>query len=239
MYGKMVNLIKTISGSDEQRYPESIRKIYIVNPPKIFDVALSLLKPFLDERTLQKFANGSPKDFTKEWKEVIGEDNLPKYLGGGLDWDPPAGGDVKKLMDAKGIKPEKVSINRRASHFVEVDVKSGQTVHFQIMLKRSDIPLSIYLKDKADKKTDVVAPKRYDADSSPFLLTYTAKEDGTYGILMDNTDSPMLGRKVKVLKWVKDPLKPKTEKKSEKKSKEKKKSSSGKSRSKTPKDGSG
>jgi len=239
MYGKMVNLIKTISASDEQRFPESIRKIYIVNPPKIFDMALGLLKPFLDERTLQKFANGSPKDFTKEWKEVIGEENLPKYLGGSLEWDPPCGGDVKKILDSKGIKPEKVSINRRASHTVEVDAKSGQTVYFQVMLKRSDIPLSIYSKNQDLKKVDVVAPKRYDADNSPFLLSYTAAEDGTFGLLLDNTDSPMLGRSVKVLKWVKDPFKPKNEEKkaSVKKSSSKKKKESTKSpRTKSPKE---
>lgn len=40
------------------RYPESVRKIYIVNPPGVFSMAMGLLKPFLDERTLQKFANG-------------------------------------------------------------------------------------------------------------------------------------------------------------------------------------
>jgi len=222
MYGKMTNLIKTISASDEQRFPESIRKIYIVNPPKIFDMALALLKPFLDERTLQKFANGSPKDFAKEWKEVVGEENLPKYLGGSLDWDPPSGGDVKKLLDAKGIKPQKVSINRRGDHTIEVDAKAGQTVYFQVMLKRSDIPLSIYQKN-GDKKTDVVAAKRYDSDNSPFLLSYTTDVDGTFGLYLDNTDSPMLGRQVKVLNWVKDPFVPK--KKEEKKEEKKKKKS--------------
>lgn len=230
LYGKMTNLVKTISASDEQRFPESIRKIYIVNPPKIFDMALNMLKPLMDERTLQKFCNGSPKDFMKEWKEVIGEDNLPKYLSGSLEWDPPAGGDVKKLMDAKGIKPVKASILRRGNHTVETDVKSGQTVYFQVMLKRSDIALSIYNK-KAEKQF-VVPAKKFDADNSPFLLSWTATEDGTYGVLIDNGDSPMLGRAVKTLYWVKDPL-PKASPAEEKKEK-KKESSRKKEGTKSP-----
>jgi hypothetical protein len=63
-----------------------------------------------------------PSDFTKEWKEVIGEENLPKYLGGSLDWAPPSGGNMKKLLESKGIKPEKVSISRRGDHKFEVNI---------------------------------------------------------------------------------------------------------------------
>lgn len=85
-------------------------------------MAMGLLKPFMDERTIQKFANGGNSDFNKEWKEVVGEENLPKYLGGTLDWDPPSGGNVKKLMAAKGIKPEKLTIPRRGETSIEVSM---------------------------------------------------------------------------------------------------------------------
>jgi hypothetical protein len=31
------------------------------------------------------------KDFHDEWESIIGLENVPKYLGGTLDWEPPHG----------------------------------------------------------------------------------------------------------------------------------------------------
>jgi hypothetical protein len=53
---------------------------------------------------------------------VIGED-LPSFLQGPANWDTPAGGDVKKLMEQKGIVPTKITIPRRAEHLVEVRIR--------------------------------------------------------------------------------------------------------------------
>jgi len=201
----MSPLVSLISASDEQRYPESVRKIYIVNPPGIFSMAMGLLKPFLDERTLQKFQNGTASDFNEEWKVVIGEENLPKYLKGSLDWAPEHH-NIKELMEAKGIRPVKLSIPRRGDHYAEVKANKGQTVHYQIMIKRSDLSVGLMA---ADKKTDVVAKTKIDSDKSPWHFSHTVTEDGTYYVFLDNSDSPMLGRKVKILTWVKDPFVPK------------------------------
>jgi len=224
---KMSNLIKTISASDEARYPESVRKIYIVNPPGVFSLAMAVVKPWLDERTLQKFSNGSPSAFTEEWKTVVGEENLPKYLGGSLEWAPPAGGNVKKHLEAKGIKIDKVAISRRGDHTIDVSAKKDQIIHFQVMIKRSDIAASIHLK-KGDKKEVVLAPKKVDSDSSPVILSVVAPEDGDYVLYLDNTDSPMMGRNLKTLVWVKDPFVPKEVEVKEKTSIKKSKSSKSK-----------
>lgn len=62
------------------------------------------------------------KDFLDEWDTVIGLKNLPKFLGGLDTTEIPSGGNVKKMMAEKGINPEKVSIARRAEHFVEVSL---------------------------------------------------------------------------------------------------------------------
>jgi len=216
---KMSTLIKTISASDEQRYPESVRKIYIVNPPAVFALAMGVVRPWLDERTIQKFANGTPSDFAKEWKVVVGEENLPKYLGGSLEWCPPAGGNVKKLLEARGITPEKVAVSRRGEHYVEITAAKNQIIHIQIMLKRSDIGCGIYYKN-GDKKDNVLATKKYGSDDSPHLISHVAQEDGIYLVHLDNTDSPMMARKFKILHWVKDPFVPKPKEEIEEKTEE-------------------
>jgi len=231
---KMSNLIKTISASDEARYPESVRKIYIVNPPGVFSLAMAVVKPWLDERTLQKFSNGSPSAFTEEWKIVVGEDNLPKYLGGTLEWAPPAGGNVKKHLEAKGIKIDKVAIPRRGDHSIDVTAKKDQTIYFQVMLKRSDINASILIK-RGDKKEPVLTAKKVDSDASPVLLSVVAPEDGEYILYLDNTDSPMMGRNLKTLFWVKDPFVPKEVEVKEEKKKKKSTKSKGSS-TKSPRD---
>jgi len=177
------------------------------------------VKPWLDEGTLRKFANGTPSVFAEEWKSIIGDENLPKYLAGSQDWTPPAGGNVKKHLAAKNIKIDKHTISRRGDHSIDVSAKKGQTISFQVMIKRSDITASILLK-KGDKKETVIT-KKVDSDSSPFILTAPAPEDGEYILYLDNTDSPMMGRKVKTVFWVKDPYVPKP-KEEEKESKEEK-----------------
>jgi hypothetical protein len=58
MYGKVVKLITGIAARDEVSYPESIRKIYIVNPPAVFSVVWAIMKPFIEERTQAKFSFG-------------------------------------------------------------------------------------------------------------------------------------------------------------------------------------
>jgi hypothetical protein len=224
---KMATLIKTISASDEQRYPESVRKIYIVNPPGVFALAMGVVRPWLDERTLQKFAPGTSSDFIKEWKEVVGEENLPGYLGGASDYCTPPGGNVKKLLEAKGIRPEKLTVSRRGEHYLEITASKNQIIHVQIIMKRLDIGCGIYFKN-GDKKESVLATKKYDSDTAPHLITHVAQEDGTYLVHLDNTDSHLMTRKLKFLHWVKDPFvpKPKEEKGTETREKKKKSKSS-------------
>jgi len=221
LYNKITALIQEISSSDEQRYPESVRKVYIVNPPTIFGMVWALMKPFIEERTLQKFAFGSPKDFADEWEKIIGLDKLPKYLGGNLDWAPPPGGDVAAMVPSELVKKE---IPRKDELFIEVAVKAGQTVHWQVMCKK-DIGIGLFIKTGSGSKDRKAIPewtvKKYESDLSPHHGWWTAPEDHTVIVWLDNTDSWAMGRKVKYFTYVKDPIK-KSEKKEKKETKEKK-----------------
>jgi len=207
MYNKITAMIQEVSASDEQHYPESIRKVYIVNPPGIFGLVWALMKPFIEEQTLQKFAFGTPKDFAAEWDAIIGKENLPKYLGGTLDWDPPKGGDVKHLIPSNLIKKE---IGRKEDLVIEATVKKGQTFHWQVICSK-DIGIGLFVKtggtSAADKKVvDGWAVKKYDDGISPHHGWQTATEDCTFILFLDNTDSFFLAREVKYFTYVKDPI---------------------------------
>lgn len=220
LYAKVTGLIQEISASDEAHNPESIRKVYIVNPPTIFGLVWGIMKPFIEERTLQKFSFGSTKDFALEWDAIIGKENLPKFLGGSMDWDPPTGGACKHMVPPDLVKKE---IPRREELFVEITANKGQIIHWQVMCHK-DINLALFHKTGSSSKDRKAVPewpnKKYEPDLSPHHGWYTLPEEGTYILHIDNTDSWALSRKVKYFTYVKDPLVLKRDKADQPKEKE-------------------
>ena len=73
----------------EGNYPELLRRVYVINAPKIFSVLYSMLKPFMHEKTknkIQIFGHDS-----KQWRTAIQEDFDPEELPacyGGTKTDP-------------------------------------------------------------------------------------------------------------------------------------------------------
>jgi hypothetical protein len=182
LYGKVTKLIQSISARDEVSYPESIRKVYIVNPPVVFQAVWTIMRPFIEERTQAKFSFGTSKEFAKEWELIIGKDNLPKFLGGSLD-DPPSGGSIKKDIFPKMTVAE---LGRKDHLLVEISAKKGQTLHVEFLVsKGSDVGFSLGIKTGADnlkdrKELDEYKLKKYVEEGTPFHCKYTSPEDQTY-----------------------------------------------------------
>lgn len=62
-------------------YPEMLGHLFIVNAPFVFKAIWALIKGFIDEKTKKKTSiEGS--DFLPKLKELVDEENLPKYFGG-------------------------------------------------------------------------------------------------------------------------------------------------------------
>jgi len=141
LYGKVTKLIQGISSRDEVSYPESIRKVYIVNPPAVFSLVWALMRPFIEERTQAKFSFGTTKEFAKEWDDIIGKDNLPKYLGGTLSDELPSGGPIRK---PPGITPLK--LGTRKDHSIEIAVKKGQTLNVEFLCENKDVGFALFEK---------------------------------------------------------------------------------------------
>ncbi|CAD7924013.1 unnamed protein product [Amoebophrya sp. A120] len=74
-------LIKFLSAINQDHYPETLHRMFIVNAPRVFSLAWSFVKPLLDEKTLEKISiYGS--DFYPALCEIVDEENIPKFLGG-------------------------------------------------------------------------------------------------------------------------------------------------------------
>lgn len=108
LYRPAIGVLQKLFKVDQDNYPESLRKMYVVNAPKLFTVVYAMIKPLVDPRTLQKVVvlGSSYKD---ELLKVMDEDQIPKALGGTCKLHEgdcmPKGGkfpDVKRGVGAVG-----------------------------------------------------------------------------------------------------------------------------------------
>ena len=60
MTGQVKNLLSKITAIDQNNYPEMMGKTLIINAPGMFKVVWSIVKRFLDPRTLSKIDVRSP-----------------------------------------------------------------------------------------------------------------------------------------------------------------------------------
>eukprot|EP01135_Chromosphaera_perkinsii_P005847 Nk52_evm7s368 gene=Nk52_evmTU7s368 len=76
-----IKLAKTISHQFQDNYPEIAKHFLIINPPTIYSLAFSIVKPILQRRVQEKIVliSGKPKDGLLKY---IDEENLPVFLGG-------------------------------------------------------------------------------------------------------------------------------------------------------------
>ena len=73
----------------EANYPEFLRRVFVINAPKIFALLYSMMKPFMHEKTRNKVHIYSYD--AAQWKAALLEDIDPKELPvcyGGTMTDP-------------------------------------------------------------------------------------------------------------------------------------------------------
>ena len=73
----------------EANYPEFLRRVFVINAPKIFSLLYSMIKPFMHEKTKNKVQIYSYD--AAQWKAALLEDIDPQELPvcyGGTKTDP-------------------------------------------------------------------------------------------------------------------------------------------------------
>ncbi|XP_060065339.1 SEC14-like protein 1 [Ylistrum balloti] len=84
----------------EANYPETMGRLLIVRAPRVFPVLWTLVSPFIDEDTRQKFMIYGGNDYQGPGGliEFIDKKYIPDFLGGDCFCDVPEGGLVPKSL---------------------------------------------------------------------------------------------------------------------------------------------
>jgi hypothetical protein len=75
-------LLSDLQKIDNNNYPETLARMYIVNAGPAFKAVYLAVKRFVDPCTIAKVHVYGPKDGPKKLLEVIDASNLPEFLGG-------------------------------------------------------------------------------------------------------------------------------------------------------------
>ncbi|KAK4004697.1 SEC14-like protein 2 [Daphnia magna] len=162
----------------EANYPESFRRVFIINAPKVFTFVFSMVKPFLHQVTLDKI---SVFGFDKnEWSAAllkeIDADQLPVYYGGTMtdpDGDPKCssklcmGGQVPQSYYLKVMKPipksYMTSLTLSGGSKTKLEYKiiqANSMLKWEFMTQEGDIDFGIHYMEKNGERVDLVNNKR-------------------------------------------------------------------------------
>ncbi|XP_046633880.1 SEC14-like protein 2 isoform X4 [Daphnia pulicaria] len=166
----------------EANYPESLRRVFIVNAPKVFTFVFNMVKPFLHPVTLDKI---SVFGFDKsEWSAAllkeIDADQLPVHFGGTMTdskGDPKCsslislGGEVPQSYYMEATKPypksymTTLTVPNFGKRKLEFKItQANSMLRWEFMTEEGDISFRLYyVKSKGGKKFDVVNMERVES----------------------------------------------------------------------------
>ncbi|XP_039741215.1 SEC14-like protein 5 [Pteropus medius] len=144
----------------EDNYPETLGRLLIVRAPRVFPVLWTLISPFINENTRQKFLiySGSNYQGPGGLVDYLDKEVIPDFLGGECMCNVPEGGLVPKslyLTEEEQQQSDQLcqwretyqsaSVLRGAPHEVTVEILEGESVitwDFDIL--RGDVVFSLY-----------------------------------------------------------------------------------------------
>ncbi|KAI5933206.1 SEC14-like protein 5 [Manis javanica] len=143
----------------EDNYPETLGRLLIVRAPRVFPVLWTLISPFINENTRQKFLiySGSNYQGPGGLVDYLDKDVIPDFLGGECMCNVPEGGLVPKSLYLTEEEEhtaqlrqwrdtyQSASVLRGAPHEVAVQIPEGESVitwDFDIL--RGDVVFSLY-----------------------------------------------------------------------------------------------
>uniref|UniRef100_A0A8D1DVU7 SEC14 like lipid binding 5 n=2 Tax=Sus scrofa TaxID=9823 RepID=A0A8D1DVU7_PIG len=144
----------------EDNYPETLGRLLIVRAPRVFPVLWTLISPFINENTRQKFLiySGSNYQGPGGLVDYLDKDVIPDFLGGECLCNIPEGGLVPKSLYVTEEDQEhedqlrqwtetyqSASVLRGSPHEVVVEIVERESVitwDFDIL--RGDVLFSLY-----------------------------------------------------------------------------------------------
>ncbi|KJH42177.1 CRAL/TRIO domain protein [Dictyocaulus viviparus] len=80
----------------EAHYPETMGQVLVVRAPRVFPILWTLISPFIDETTRNKFMINSGELVKGEISKYVDDQYIPDFLGGTCLVSCPSGGHIPK-----------------------------------------------------------------------------------------------------------------------------------------------
>ncbi|VVC88847.1 unnamed protein product [Leptidea sinapis] len=200
----------------EANYPEILKTCFLINAPKVFSLAFSVVKKFMHEYTISKIKiyGTDPKKYQPHILAIIGKDQLPAHFGGNLvdeNGDPRCssmvkpGGKVPKSYYTRNASEEdaeskytKVTVKTGEKHIVDLlcpDDTDESLLKWDVGVENHDIKFSIKRRDQEGNETVVEGPRKITegpADIGVMPVTGPA----TYSVVFDNKSSFLRSKKI-------------------------------------------
>uniref|UniRef100_T1J2H6 CRAL-TRIO domain-containing protein n=1 Tax=Strigamia maritima TaxID=126957 RepID=T1J2H6_STRMM len=180
----------------EGNYPERLKKVYVVNTPKIFSVVYAIIRPMMSDVTADKV-----KIFGRDrWREAIlneiDANELPAHWGGTRtdeNGDPRCpdiiclGGDVpqsyymapvSRLLESKNL--ETAVIAKGAMLQIEKVVEvGGSAIRWEFKTEEYDIAFAVYKKLEDSEMQEIIPKQRVNSHLVPEDGQLVCSEPGT------------------------------------------------------------
>jgi len=172
---------------DSLNYPETVRKVFIINAPSAWAFGWKMSKSFLDPNTIEKVAI-LDHDSTALLKEIINPACLPQMYGVELDYKITGGGSAKEV---KALLPQLFKADITTELSVTINVEKPTLLTWQFRL-RNDIMFGVFYQTAKDDKKEPVPgqePKKEDTDNVLVQGLLSVKKAGYYTISWDNSSN--------------------------------------------------
>ncbi|KAK3084025.1 hypothetical protein FSP39_006958, partial [Pinctada imbricata] len=191
MYLHMVKVL-------EDNYPEMMRRLLVINAPRIFPVLYKLVRPLISEDMKNKIhiLAGNYSDYLKKY---VDPDNLPMCYGGKLT-DPDGNPRCVTMICQGGDVPEeyflqssdllagmtKISVPRGEKVLIDFNVeKEGSILNWEFKTEDYDIGFGVlYKSDKGN--VPVVPVSRVNSHLVAEDGSWTCQKTGKYMLCFDN-----------------------------------------------------
>ncbi|XP_071574042.1 SEC14-like protein 2 isoform X1 [Temnothorax nylanderi] len=207
-------LIITFIQMYEANYPEILKMAFLINAPKVFAFAFSIVKKFMDDYTLSKIQiyKSDPEKWKPAILKLIPEDQLPAHYGGALtdsDGNPKytskicQGGKIPKDLYTKNMdksNEDYTTVVVQKGGKLEFDISTpevGSILSWEFRSEGHDIKFGILKKDASNgTKTEVIPIRRVASHQLDEVGLLTSETPSTYSVVFDNTYSMLRNKKV-------------------------------------------
>ncbi|XP_012533432.1 SEC14-like protein 2 isoform X1 [Monomorium pharaonis] len=198
----------------EANYPEILKMCFLINAPRVFAFAFSIVKKFMDDYTLSKMQiyKAEPIKWQAAILKLIPSNQLPAHYGGTLtdsDGNPKytskicQGGKIPKELYTKNMdktNEDYTTVVVRKGGKLEFDISApevGSILSWEFRSEDHDIKFGILKKDDTNgTKTEVIPIRRVASHQSDEIGVLTCENQTTYSLVFDNTYSLLRNKKV-------------------------------------------